>query len=135
MRVLIGPRGTVIVGVEGLHRSASELRAKLAVRRHKTSSYYRLAAAIAAAEDELLGSAKRVTRDLKRMDKIYSYFDKRAEGGDAAAGNICSARVLRWRGLRKCSPSRVPSTKFAPRLTDSGPNTGPALASMPSARP
>jgi len=23
------------------------------------------------------------------MDKIYSYFDKRAEGGDAAAGNIC----------------------------------------------
>jgi hypothetical protein len=46
-----------------------KLRAKLAVRRHKTSSYYRLAAAIAAAEDELLGSAKRVTRDLKRRER------------------------------------------------------------------
>lgn len=46
-----------------------KLRAKLAARRHKTSSYYRLAAAIAAAEDELLGSAKCVTRDLKRRER------------------------------------------------------------------
>ena len=33
--------------------------------------------------------ARALSVEIARMDKIYSYFDKRAEGGDAAAGNIC----------------------------------------------
>jgi hypothetical protein len=85
--------------------------------------------------------ARALSVEIARMDKIYSYFDKRAEGGDAAAGNICikaSERKSALLGLdapvwtridavarvEKVQPSRVPSTKFAPRLTDSGPNTG-----------